>query len=223
LKGHFSRLEHQTQAFYKRSAAHVIPGLTLHLPAGIRNAYYYDLIGNVSTSRLRAAPSVPKNAQANQYSVLELKPRYPIMGGWNYSFTLGWDAPLADSASWDKTTGKYIVQVPVLTAIPGTVVNEAEVTIILPEGATHVEFATPFPAISTSLTTHTTYLDTVGRPAITLHFKDLTEKHAQPIFVSYTVPLSAHLKKPVAVAVAFFSVFAFALVTRRIDLRIHKK
>ncbi|KAJ7129679.1 oligosaccharyl transferase alpha subunit [Mycena epipterygia] len=223
LKGHFSRLEHQTQAFYKRSAAHVIPGLTLHLPAGIRNAYYYDLIGNVSTSRLRAAPSVPKNAQANQYSVLELKPRYPIMGGWNYSFTLGWDAPLADSASWDKTTGKYIVQVPVLTAIPGTVVNEAEVTIILPEGATHVEFATPFPAISTSLTTHTTYLDTVGRPAITLHFKDLTEKHAQPIFVSYNVPLSAHLKKPVAVAVAFFSVFAFALVTRRIDLRIHKK
>ncbi|KAJ7433837.1 Ribophorin I [Mycena galericulata] len=223
LKGHFSRLEHQTQAFYKRAAAHVIPGVTLHLPAGIRNTYYYDLIGNVSTSRLRTAPSVPKHAQTNQYSVLELKPRYPIMGGWNYSFTLGWDAPLEDSASWDKSTGKYIVQVPVLTPIPATVVNEAEVTIILPEGATNVEFATPFPAVSSSMTTHTTYLDTIGRPAITLHFKDLTEKHALPIFVSYNVPFSAHLKKPIAVAIAFFSVFAFALVTRRIDLRIHKK
>ncbi|KAJ7498930.1 Ribophorin I [Mycena latifolia] len=223
LKGHFSRLEHQTQAFYKRSAAHVIPGVTLHLPPGIRNAYYYDLIGNVSTSRLRTAPSVPKNAQSNQYSILELKPRYPIMGGWNYSFTLGWDSPLEDSASWDKTTGKYIVQVPVLTPIPATVVNEAEVTIILPEGATNVEFATPFPPVSSYMSTHTTYLDTVGRPAIKLHFKDLTEKHALPIFVSYSVPLSAHLKKPLAVAMAFFSVFAFTLVARRIDLRIHKK
>jgi len=223
LKGHFSRLEHQTQAFYNRAAAHVIPGVTLHLPAGIRNTYYYDLIGNVSTSRLRTAPSVPKNAQTNQYSVLELKPRYPIMGGWNYSFTLGWDAPLEDSASWDKSTGKYIVQVPVLTPIPATVVNDAEVKIILPEGATNVEFVAPFPAISTSLSTHTTYLDTTGRPAIVLHFKDLTEKHALPIFVSYNVPLSAHFKKPIAVAVAFFSVFMLALVTRRIDLRIHKK
>ncbi|KAF7355305.1 Dolichyl-diphosphooligosaccharide--protein glycosyltransferase subunit 1 [Mycena sanguinolenta] len=222
LKGHFSRLEHQTQTFYKRSAPHVIPGLTLHLPAGIRNTYYYDLNGNVSTSRLRAAPSVPKDSQANQYSVLELKPRYPIMGGWNYSFTLGWDSPLEDSASVDKSTGKYIVQVPVWTPIPAAVVNEAEVMIILPEGATDVEFATPFPAISSSMSTHTTYLDTTGRPAITLHFKDLTERHAQPIFVSYSVPMSAHLKKPIAVAVAFFSVFAFALIARRIDLRIHK-
>ncbi|KAJ7283658.1 Ribophorin I [Mycena rebaudengoi] len=223
LKGHFSRLEHQTQAFYKRTSPNLIPGVTLHLPAGIRNTYYYDLIGNVSTSHLRVAPSVPKNAKSNQYSVLELKPRYPIMGGWNYTFTLGWDSPLADSAGWDKATGKYIVQVPILTTIPGSVVNDAEVTIVLPEGAADVEFASPFPPTSTSISTHVTYLDTIGRPTITLHFKDLTERHAQPIFVSYTVPLSAHLKKPIAVSVAFFSVFAFALVARRIDLRIHKK
>jgi oligosaccharyltransferase complex subunit alpha (ribophorin I) len=58
------------------------------------------------------------------------------MGGWNYTFTLGWDSPLADSASVDKATGKYIVQVPVWTPIPASVVNEAEVKIILPEGAT---------------------------------------------------------------------------------------
>ncbi|KAJ7638806.1 Ribophorin I [Roridomyces roridus] len=223
LKGHFSRLEHQTQAFYNRAASHVIPGLTLHLPAGIRNTYYYDLVGNVSTSRLRTAPSVPKDSPNKQYSVLELKPRYPIMGGWNYSFTLGWDAPLADSASWDKSTGKYIVEIPVLTPFPATVVNDAELKIILPEGATDVDFATPFVAHSTSFSTHTTYLDTTGRPAITLRFTDLTEKHALPLYVSYKVPLSAHLKKPIAVAVAFFSVFVFGLAARRIDLRIHQK
>ncbi|CAK5262716.1 unnamed protein product [Mycena citricolor] len=223
LKGHFSRLDHQLNSFYKRSSPHVIPGLTLHLPAGIHDVYFYDLNGNVSTSRLRAAPSVPKNSLANQYSLLEMKPRYPIMGGWNYSFTLGWDSPLADSASYDAASGKYIVQVPIFTTIPATVMNDVEITIILPEGAVDVDFASPFAPISSQTMTHVTYLDTVGRPAIALRYKNLTEKHAQHIYVSYRVPFSAHLKKPLAVAVAFFSVFAFALVTRRVDLRIHKK
>jgi len=144
------------------------------------------------------------------------------MGGWNYTFTLGWDSPLEDSAGYDKAKRKYIVEVPVFTPIPAAVVNDAELTVILPEGATDVEYATPFPAFSSSVSTHITYLDTVGRPSITLRFKNLTEKHALPIYVSYKVPLSAHLRKPMSVAMAFFSVFAFGLIARRIDLRIHK-
>jgi oligosaccharyltransferase complex subunit alpha (ribophorin I) len=67
---------------------------------------------------------------------LEFKPRYPILGGWNYSFTLGWDTPLEDSASYDKSTGRYIVEVPIMTPILGAVVNDEELTVILPEGAT---------------------------------------------------------------------------------------
>ena len=58
------------------------------------------------------------------------------MGGWNYSFTLGWDSPLEDYAGYDKASGKYVVSVPIMTVIPGAVVDEAEVKIILPEGAT---------------------------------------------------------------------------------------
>ena len=114
----------------------MLPSLTLHLPAGIHSVYYYDQIGNVSTSNLRNIPSVPKGSLSNQYSVLELRPRYPVLGGWNYSFTLGWDSPLRDSAGFDKKNGKWIVGVPVMTLIPGAVVDEAEVKIILPEGAT---------------------------------------------------------------------------------------
>ena len=127
-------MEHQTQMYFKRTSPHVIPSLTLHLPAGIRNPYYYDQIGNVSTSRLRIIPSVPKGAQGTKYSLLELKPRYPIMGGWNYSFTLGWDSPLRDWASYGRD-GRYTVAVPLQTQFPDTVVENAEIQIILPEGA----------------------------------------------------------------------------------------
>ncbi|KII95215.1 hypothetical protein PLICRDRAFT_206669 [Plicaturopsis crispa FD-325 SS-3] len=223
LKGHFSRLEHQTQSFYQRRSPHVLQQFVLHLPAGIRNTYYYDLIGNVSTSRLRTAPAVSKNSAANQYSVLELKPRYPILGGWNYSFTLGWDAPLEHSASWDAEKGRYIVAVPIMTQIPSAVVDEAEVKIILPEGATDVEVFPPFPAVKNTISTHITYLDTIGRPALTFEYKQLTDKHTGIIYVAYKVPFTAHLKKPLAVATAFLAVFALALGGRRVDLRLHKK
>ncbi|KAJ7591060.1 Ribophorin I [Mycena floridula] len=220
LKGHFSRLQHQTQTYYKQAATHVLLGLTLHLPAGIRNTYYYDTIGNVSTSRLRSPPA---GSLRNSYSIFEMKPRFPLMGGWNYTFTLGWDAPLEDSVRWDKGSGKYIAQIPVLTEFPTAVVDDAELAIVLPEGATEVEYTAPFPAISSELVTHTTYLDTTGRPALIFHYKNLTDRHVKSIFVSYKVPFSAHFKKPRAVATVFFGLFAFAIVARRVDLSIQKK
>ncbi|KAF5393614.1 hypothetical protein D9757_000029 [Collybiopsis confluens] len=222
LNGHFSRLEHQTQSFYGRGAPHVVPMVTIHLPAGIRNTYYYDQIGNVSTSRLRVAPSAARGQKNVQSSVLELKPRYPIMGGWNYTYTLGWDAPLGDSANYDAKTGKYIVSVPVMTEIPGSVVNDAEISIILPEGAIDVDYVAPFPSVSNEVSTHVTYLDTIGRPLITFKYKNLTNRHTKPIYVSYRVPISAHFRKPLAVATVLLSLFTFAMVVRRVDLTIHK-
>lgn len=138
LKGHFSRLDQQMQAFHNKLSAHVLPGLNVQLPPGVSNVYYYDTIGNVSTSRLRTAPSVGKGQPVKLYSTLELRPRYPVMGGWNYSFTLGWDTPLADSVGWDAKSGKYIAEVPIMSVFPGAVINDAKISVVLPEGATYV-------------------------------------------------------------------------------------
>ena len=106
------------------------------LPPGVHDVYYYDLVGNVSTSRLRQTPSVAKGSKSKQSTYLELRPRYPLMGGWNYSFTVGWDSPLEDSTAYDPRDGSYTVAIPVMTQYPDCVVDDAEVKIILPEGAT---------------------------------------------------------------------------------------
>ncbi|PFH52717.1 hypothetical protein AMATHDRAFT_139280 [Amanita thiersii Skay4041] len=223
LKGHFSRIQHQMQAFYGKPPPHVLPAMNLDLPPNVRNVYYYDLIGNVSTSRLRVAPPVPKGSPVMKHSALELRPRYPIMGGWNYTFTLGWDAPLGDSVAWDAKNGKYIAEIPVMLSFPGAVVNDARINVILPEGATDIEVSVPYPAVENTISTHTTYLDSTGRPKFTFIYKNLTTKHIANIYVTYKVSSSAHLKKPLVVATAFFSVFTIALITRRIDLTIHPK
>ncbi|TFK55698.1 Ribophorin I [Heliocybe sulcata] len=225
LKGHFSRLQFQSSTFYNRASPTVLNWFTLHLPAGIKNVYYYDQIGNVSTSRLRAAPSVPKSlsGNSNQYSIMEVRPRYPLLGGWNYTFTLGWDAPLSDSTSFDSKTGKYIVGVPVMTVMPDAVVDDAEVKIILPEGATDIEFFPPFPAKNNTISTHISYLDTVGRPALTFHYEHLTDKHNGIIYVTYKVPFSAHLRKPLAVATGLIGLFVLSMGWRRVDVRLDTK
>lgn len=111
--------------------------MALHLPPGIHDVYFYDLNGNVSTSHFRPVPSVPKGSDSQQYSTFEFRPRYPLLGGWNFSFTLGWDSPLHDYAGWDKDSQKYIVGVPMRTSIPTAVIDDAEIKIVLPEGATY--------------------------------------------------------------------------------------
>lgn len=110
--------------------------MNVYLPPGVHDVYYTDTVGNVSTSHLRESTSVAKGARSKQNTFLELRPRYPLLGGWNYSFTLGFDAPLNDWTAYDKRDGRYVVSVPILTQFPDTVVNEAELKVILPEGAT---------------------------------------------------------------------------------------
>lgn len=64
-----------------------------------------------------------------------LAPRYPILGGWNYSFVLGYDQPAGDVLKVDGKTGKRVLGVPFFTAVHDLVVDELEMQIVLPEGA----------------------------------------------------------------------------------------
>ncbi|KAH8118689.1 oligosaccharyl transferase alpha subunit [Phellopilus nigrolimitatus] len=223
LKGHFSRLEHQQQAYFNRPSGHVLRAVQLYLPAGVRDVYYTDIIGNVSTSSLREAPSVPKGTRAQQSSQIEIRPRYPLMGGWNYSFTLGWDSPLRDWTAYDKRDGRYVVAVPIMTQFPDCVVEDAEVKVILPEGAIDVEVYPPFAPLSVKTSTHKTYLDTKGRPAVSFFYKNLTDKHAGFIYVAYKVPFFEQFRKPLTISAAIFGLFMLSSAARRVDMRIRDK
>ena len=88
--------------------------------------------------------------------------------------------------------------------------------------ASDVEVFPPFVPSSSSSSTHTTYLDTTGRPAVVFKYKDLTDKHSGIIYIAYRTPISAHLKKPIAVGVAFFSAFFVAFLWKRVDLKLEK-
>lgn len=54
------------------------------LPASASDVYYRDEIGNISTSHLRVL---------DDSAEVELRPRFPLFGGWKTHYILGYYVP----------------------------------------------------------------------------------------------------------------------------------
>ena len=129
LSTQFNRVEWAHQQ-YRSSASTAIKGLNFPLRVGSLTPYYTDVIGNVSTSRFRSN---------KREASLEIKPRYPIFGGWNYPFRIGWDANLSTFLRALKQSNGYVLNVPFLEGpkqAEGITYEFVELRVILPEGAT---------------------------------------------------------------------------------------
>jgi oligosaccharyltransferase complex subunit alpha (ribophorin I) len=128
LKNHFSRVQWQMSQ-YANPPSSAAKDLRLVLQGGVTNPYFVDDIGNVSTSNFRPG---------KRESSLQIKPRYPIFGGWNYNFKVGWDANLLNYVR--RGVGEqYVLKVPFLEGPrtdAGIEYDSAVIRVVLPEGAT---------------------------------------------------------------------------------------
>lgn len=213
LRGFFSRLDFQSARFRPTFPAQILREITYPIPEGASSPYYYDSIGNISTSHFR--PS----SRAGFPAILEIQPRFPLLGGWSFEFTVGWDLNLG---SWMKNVGgdKKMLAVPFMTGLKGVVVDEAELIVTLPEGAKNVEVVAPFPVDAVEHSVHKTYLDSTGRPRITIKKALASESNEQNIYITYTYPFYASLQKPAVVTLASLTFFAIYWIVKRLDMRI---
>ncbi|EMC95868.1 hypothetical protein BAUCODRAFT_24860 [Baudoinia panamericana UAMH 10762] len=130
LKNHFSRVTYAQSAYYNPPTS-ALKEMRFPLTVGSVDAYFVDDIGNVSTSRFRS-----NLREAN----LELRPRYPLFGGWNYKFQVGWNGDLKNFVRRVKGTGEtYVLKAPFFEGpkqIEGVEYERIVTRVILPEGAT---------------------------------------------------------------------------------------
>ncbi|KAK9247176.1 Ribophorin I [Lipomyces tetrasporus] len=213
----FSRLRWQASGMAgERSTA--IKGFSLHLRPGARDVYFTDEIGNVSTSNFRADIRDP---------VLDFRPRFPIFGGWNYSFTLGWNHDLGRSlkvvSTEESGSNTYILRVPFLEGPENTVYDVAEVSIILPEGANVVDVFSTYKDYSKEELLLKSHLDTVGRTVIKLTAENVVDEHRRnDLYITYTYSSASSLHKPIIVSAAIAAVFFAWIILGRIDVSIAK-
>ncbi|CAD6980011.1 unnamed protein product [Tilletia controversa] len=213
--------------------SHILQILTMHLPPGAKDVYYIDKVGNVSTSHFNGAPDAPQLVSAPNMALMQgktsrlaLQPRYPLLGGWNYSFSVGFNMNLGEGgwgrhvpdAGLSKVAGdlegagkgkdRYVVGVMFMTPMSDVAMDRVQTKIVLPEGAVHERF--------------TSYLDTIGRPAVVLEKTRVSEQHSQLVYIHYTLSTSAHYRKPVAIAAIVFALFGVISTLRRFDGKISK-
>merc|ERR1712212_549819 len=207
LKGHFSRYD------YQRSPAHAaIKSFKTVLPAAARDVYYRDQIGNISTSNMLS--------QHDSVEV-EIRPRFPLFGGWKTKYYLGYNVP-AYQYLYSKGD-KYILKMRVIDHVfDDFVVDKLTLKIVLPEGATGIDVKTPYGISRQQEENHKTYLDTTGRPVVVLTKDNLVEGHIQDLEVHYTFQKLKLLREPMICVAAFYIIFITVICIVRMDFSITK-
>jgi len=207
--GAFSRFDYQRQG--APSSFHI---MTHHLPAEAQDIYYRDEIGNVSSSFV----SHPKE----DYTKLEILPRYIMFGGWKISFYMGYNLPLSKYLSYDANhPSRYILNVTFAKTFEEPVsIDEIVVRIIFPEGASDIQYRVPFEVDSQDHDKHFTYLDTVGRPVLILQKNNIVGAHNQYFQVTYSFSKFTMLREPFLLIAAFFIFFFIVMIYVRLDLSI---
>ncbi|KAK5169095.1 dolichyl-diphosphooligosaccharide--protein glycosyltransferase subunit 1 [Saxophila tyrrhenica] len=218
LKNHFSRVAYQQAAYYNPPMA-ALKELRFPLTVGSADAYFIDDIGNVSTSRFRT-----NLREAN----LELKPRYPVFGGWNYSFKVGWNGKLDGYVRHLKGESEaYVLKVPFLDGpkqIEGVEYERVVTRVILPEGAANVRFETSVPLISNTTSLHRTFMDTLGRTTLELTAINVVDElRDRELIVTYDYPFSAQFTKPLTIFAGLMAVFVVSWVIGNLDVSIGGK
>ncbi|KAJ8058391.1 hypothetical protein OCU04_012581 [Sclerotinia nivalis] len=214
----FSRTLWNQASYYANTPTSAIKELKFPLKVGSLTPYFTDVIGNVSTSRFRS-----NRREAN----LEIKPRYPIFGGWNYPFRVGWDADAKKFLRQLSGGEQYVLNVPFLEGpkqAEGVEYESVELRVILPEGAENVQFSTLVPIASSTITLHKTFMDTVGRTTLILHSRNLVDDlRDRELIVTYTYPFLAGFRKPIIIFFSTLSLFVTVWAVGTLDVSIKAK
>lgn len=215
----FNRVKWQQQQYYN-PVTHVLKEMKFPLRVGSADPYYTDVIGNVSTSRFRSN---------KREALLEIKPRYPLFGGWKYPFTIGWNSD-AKNFLRKTATGSFVLNVPFLEGPKqpeGVEYEQVVVRLILPEGAENVKWTTGIPTSSISeagVQIHKTFLDTIGRTALVIKGRNLVDDFRdRDLTVTYDYPMSAVLRKPLVVFSSSMAVFVSLWLLSLVNLKFTSK
>ncbi|KAL3699451.1 hypothetical protein R1sor_017473 [Riccia sorocarpa] len=208
-KGGFSRFDYQSKP--SASGAASFRHLLARLPPRAHSVYYRDEIGNISTSHLRSDL---------RKTELELEPRYPLFGGWQVTFTVGYGVPLEDFV-FKTEDGRRFLNISFGSPFVNVVVENLVVQVVLPEGSSEASAVLPFHA-EEALKTKFTYLDTVGRPVVELTRKNVIPEHNVNFQVYYRFNTIAMLAEPLLLVVGFFAFFAACIAYTHFDFSISK-
>lgn len=209
LKGSFSRYDYQRET---NSGMSSVKSFKMYLPASASSVYYRDVIGNISTSNQRTLLDSVE---------LDIRPRFPLFGGWKTHYTIGYNVPAYEYLY--NNGDDYLLKMRLIDHLyDNMIIEDVTVCIILPEGTTDLDLKTPHSVVRLPDSLHYTYLDTIGRPTIKLQMSNIVESHISDFELKYKFPKTFMFHEPLIVIVAIYILFLTVIIWVRLDFSIAK-
>ena len=208
LQGSFSRFDYM----YLRSYDNIpsVKSYKTVLPAGAKDVYYRDEIGNISTSHM---------VELLDSVELEIRPRYPLFGGWETHYVLGYNLPsfqyLFHRGSDFALKMRFVDHV-----FDDMSIDKMTLKIVLPEGASDISVRMPYEYSRDDDSLHYTFLDITGRPVVTLTKDNLVEDHIQEFELRYKFSSFYLLREPLLIIIGLMVLFLTVILFVRMDFSI---
>jgi oligosaccharyltransferase complex subunit alpha (ribophorin I) len=132
LKGGFSRFDYQMKRMNQSPSFRSLIG---YLPAQSSNIYYRDQIGNISTSDIRV--------NSDGELELEVQTRFPMFGGWQTQFYIGYSVP-TELMLFRDSSERYTLKFDFFTIFKDVWIDDLEIKVVLPEGCTNIKVNVPY-------------------------------------------------------------------------------
>ncbi|KAJ2246781.1 dolichyl-diphosphooligosaccharide--protein glycosyltransferase subunit 1 [Coemansia sp. RSA 454] len=225
----------QTMSRFMKARDNFVKTLLVKVPADAREMYVVDEIGNVSTSSVTSRQRLNGDA----FKVMQLKPRYPLAGQWNYTWWHGYSVPLSNYLRVNRN--HHALRVPFIGSIVGsasqneeipltaintynTAVSKYELRITLPEGATNVDVRVPFDVDSIRQMPQSYYFDSSGRTVVVVEHANVAPSAVDAhVLVTYDYSMLSLWQKPLVIAFVVFALFALTSLGSRMQLGLAAK
>ncbi|KAK6590354.1 hypothetical protein RS030_162544 [Cryptosporidium xiaoi] len=97
------------------------------LPNNAEGLEYFDQIGNISYSNAWRV--------GNTHTMLQIQPRSPIMGGWNFDYIIEYNLPLDSFIFYDSNINMYMLNLTMMPSAKGIFSKNITTQIHFPKGA----------------------------------------------------------------------------------------
>ncbi|GJQ15628.1 hypothetical protein GpartN1_g7419.t1 [Galdieria partita] len=187
-KGGFSRLDFQSNSKYYKQ---VVEDVVARLPSEASDVSYKDYVGNITSSHLRG----PDRSKGR---ILQLKFRFPLIGGWKNAFFIGYRVP---SKKYLKSLGsnQYQLRVHIPPSIRSMVIEKYVLKVALPEGAKNIVWNYSVPAAFDKMYNETLFdlLDIQGRTLLVFEKRNMvpTDKNWGSLVITYELGMWNLLEK----------------------------
>jgi oligosaccharyltransferase complex subunit alpha (ribophorin I) len=218
INGQFSRVDYMPH-INPSHGQNAINSLGTTLPVYISGLYYYDYIGNISSSNAeRTADNV----------VFNIEPRFPIFGQWKTDWNQGYQMPTEHHLYQNKDRPEeHTLEIDFMHAYDKSLTEDYQVKLILPEGAQNIRVELPSTLEPDSISEGKFFgtLDYFGRPEVIIRKKNAVHEICEGMVrVTYTFDNHRDLYlEPLCVFALLFALYLIAIIYSRLGLTLESK